>query len=186
MMSTSWNQQTFFRDALKEGEKDPDECYVFGTNDDPHRAQLLADLLKQHQISLLRPDRDVVVGGIEFKAANSFMVPLDQPQYRLVKALFEKRTTFRDSVFYDVSTWSMDLSFNVNFKELKRSEARGIPWDGVHSRSGGCDGESAYAYAISWKQDLAPALLYQLLKKDVRVRVATDDFEDHVGNKYQH
>ncbi len=178
------HQRAFFREAAEEGEKDPDRAYVIGANGDTYRAGLLADLLLKHQIRLVKPEQEIKVDSKIFPAASSFVIPLAQPQYRLIKALFEKRKTFQDSIFYDVSTWSMDLSFNLDFATLKRIEFNGSPWDGTFAEKGGCEKPEAYAHAISWEQDRAPALLYQALKKDIRVKVATEAFEDANGNHF--
>jgi hypothetical protein len=31
---------------------------------------------------------------------------------------FDKQTIFKDSLFYDISAWSFDLAFNLNFEGL--------------------------------------------------------------------
>jgi hypothetical protein len=31
--------------------------------------------------------------------------------------MFQKRTNFQDSLFYDVSAWTLPLAFNLNYEE---------------------------------------------------------------------
>ncbi len=31
--------------------------------------------------------------------------------------MFQKRTTFQDSLFYDVSAWTFPLAFNLDYEE---------------------------------------------------------------------
>ena len=33
--------------------------------------------------------------------------------------MFEKRTTFQDSLFYDISAWTLPLAFNLDYDEKK-------------------------------------------------------------------
>lgn len=44
---------------------------------------------------------------------------MSQKNSRLVKAMFEKRTTFNDSIFYDISAWTFPLAFNMDYEELR-------------------------------------------------------------------
>ena len=66
-----------------------------------------ADLLNYHRISTHRLARDVDAGGKRFSAADSLIVPVSQPQYRLIRSIFETLTEFEDATFYDVSTWTL-------------------------------------------------------------------------------
>ncbi|MGB5978929.1 MAG: M14 metallopeptidase family protein, partial [Cyclobacteriaceae bacterium] len=107
-------QQSFYRDALKEG-RSAGGYYVFGSENDAAKTFHLAELLKKHEIDIYRPSSDVSTGGNTFRTDNSYVVPLSQPQYRLIRAIFEKRTSFTDSLFYDVSAWTIPLAFNVPY-----------------------------------------------------------------------
>src|SRR5690606_17008678 len=71
-----------------------------------------------HDIRLFKLKQDVTLNGVEFRANNSFIVPLNQPQYRLIKGMFETRTEFQDSLFYDVSAWTFPMAFNVDYLAL--------------------------------------------------------------------
>ena len=43
------------------------------------------------------------------------MIPKNQKKYRLINAMFETRTKFNDSLFYDVSSWTLPLAFNLDY-----------------------------------------------------------------------
>jgi hypothetical protein len=43
-------------------------------------------------------------------------IPVEQQNTKLINAIFDRQTTFKDSLFYDISAWSFDLAFNVNFR----------------------------------------------------------------------
>jgi hypothetical protein len=98
----------------------------------------------------------------------------------LLTALFEKRTTFTDSLFYDVSSWTLPLAFDLPYAELK-SQARellGSKIDQPIAPQGAIvGGLDAYAYAFEWNGYYAPRALYRLLKAGIKARVATRPFE---------
>ena len=36
--------------------------------------------------------------------------------------MFDTQTSFKDSLFYDVSAWTFPLAFNLNYAELKSED----------------------------------------------------------------
>ena len=51
--------------------------------------------------------------------------------------MFEKRTTFTDSLFYDISAWSFPLAFNLDYAELKNTQNVGDVVPNVEIKKGG-------------------------------------------------
>ena len=49
------------------------------------------------------------------KNESSYVIPMNQHNYRMIKGMFEKRTKFQDSLFYDVSAWTLPLAFDLNY-----------------------------------------------------------------------
>ena len=39
--------------------------------------------------------------------------------------MFEKRTSFTDSLFYDISSWTLPLAFGLDYEEMKSVSATG-------------------------------------------------------------
>ena len=76
-------------------------------------------ILRQHEIDVFELSKEENLEGKSFKKGSSYIVPLNQPQHRLIQGIFEKRTTFEDSLFYDISAWSMPHCFNVPYSEVK-------------------------------------------------------------------
>ncbi|WP_421891460.1 M14 family zinc carboxypeptidase [Marinoscillum sp.] len=111
------HQSLFYREAEKLAGADPVQAYIFGSEGDPARAFHLMEILHRHDI-LIHPVQKNIKKRAASYSTGSYVVPTNQPQYRLIKALFETRTTFQDSLFYDVSTWTLPLAFNLNFDEL--------------------------------------------------------------------
>src|SRR5690606_22463589 len=106
--------QDFYREGMTEANADPNSAYIFGSKDDAARVFHLADIILHHDIQLFTLKQDVTLNGVEFEANKSFIVPLNQPQYRLIKGMFETRTEFQDSLFYDVSAWTFPMAFNLD------------------------------------------------------------------------
>ena len=173
-------QRTFFTSALKESEQSPIKGYVFSAASDPSRAYSFIEILRRHQIEVYALAKQVRLADRVYEPGNAYLVPTNQKQFRLLTSLFEKRTTFTDSLFYDVSSWTLPLAFNLPFSELK-SPARDlmgarIDWP-VQPKGEMVGGSNAYAYIFEWRGYFAPRALYRLLKAGIKARVATLPFE---------
>ena len=175
-------QRNFYKQAKRAGEDADIEGYVFGIEEDQARTYHLAELLRRHKVDLYDLDRDLTVDGKTFKRGSSYVIPSDQNQYRFVKALFERRTTFTDSLFYDVSAWTMPYAFNLPFAELEgrdySDDLLGKKIDGLPEFPTGelRGGESDYAYVFEWDEYYSPQALHRLLDAGVRVKVASKPF----------
>ena len=141
------------------------EAYLIKEEMDHSRLKNFVNLLTQHQIKVYK------------KGESEYVVPIDQPQHRLIGTIFEKNTTFRDSLFYDVSTWTMPLAYNLN--AVKKS---GLTWNkselvnDYQSSQGEIIGKSNYGYVFSWDDFYSPKLLYQIQKSGIRTKTATKSF----------
>jgi hypothetical protein len=172
-------QRDFYQNAKEEGEEASINAYVFGTPYDKARTHHFVELLKRHQVEVYELGEDMKADGDSFEAGSAFVVPTDQKQYRFVKSLFERRTSFTDSLFYDVSTWTMPYAFNLPFAEVEGAVNMGQKVNGLPAFPEGevVGGKSDYAYIFEWDEYYAPRSLYRLLKEGVRVKVAPDPFE---------
>ncbi|KZN68888.1 M14 family zinc carboxypeptidase [Pseudoalteromonas luteoviolacea] len=180
-------QQGFYLDALKLADKEDIKGYVVAKGNDSSRFESFIELLQRHQIYAFDITKAVKVAGRTYQPGDIF-VPLAQPQYRLVKAVFSTQTNFEDNTFYDVSGWTLPHAFDLNFAPiksrwgLKTAEAqRKIKSNG---RSGVLQ-EGAYAYAFSWDDYFAPKLLNQLLSAGIEARVALQSFSARTNQSEQ-
>ena len=107
-------QRNFFKESRESAKSG---AYAFGSSKDPVSAYKLAEILKRHKIEIHEVAQDFSENGENFKKGSAYIVPKNQRQYRLLKAMFEKRTEFRDSLFYDISAWTFPLAFNLDFTE---------------------------------------------------------------------
>jgi hypothetical protein len=172
-------QRDFFTSALKEADLFPLKAYVFGSPTDPGRNYHLLDILRRHQIDVYALSKPVQAGGKSFEPASSYIVPMSQKQFRLINSLFEKYTTFTDSLFYDISAWSLPLALGLPYAELKspvrdllgkKIERPSFPMGDLVAAA------NPVAYVFEWKQYYAPRALYRLQKLGIKTRVATKPF----------
>lgn len=171
----------FYRESVREGRDSDIQAYLFGDSNDRARTWHMADMLASHQIQMHKLARDVQAGGETFRAGEAFLIETDQPQFRLIESLFEQRTAFPDSIFYDISSWSLPQAMNMPYAELDNraydSELTGervVQQEKPEGRLIG--GQSSYSYLFQWDNYYAPRLLYKLQKAGVRALVTSAPF----------
>lgn len=178
------HQQEYFKSALDEGKKSAIKAYVFGDSKDVSRTRAFADLLLKHKIETYQLGADLSVGTNKYEKGKAFVVSTDQIQYRMVRSMFEKVTTFHDSVFYDASTWTMALAYGlphdalnatVKFSKGERVTAANL------AIAPAAVTKSTYAYLIEWNEYNAARALYYLLAKGVFVKTAFKPFATTVN-----
>ena len=169
-------QKSFYIEAAKEASKFKNEAIIFGNTKDSYRTNKLAEILERHEIEIYNLDYDVKHKNKIYKKGYAYVVPKKQKKHRLINAMFETRTKFLDSLFYDVSSWTLPLAFNLDYdlnfngnyskkvEQLKFNENINIE-------------ESNYAYLMEWHEYLSPNALNRLLEKEIIVKVATKKFK---------
>src|SRR5690606_5782630 len=100
-------QRQFFQDAFNEAQNG---AIVFGNEKDAATAYHLAEILQKHKIKVYTIKNDFTLDEKTYKKDFSYIIPKKQRQSRLINAIFEKRTKFKDSLFYDVSAWTFPLA----------------------------------------------------------------------------
>ena len=170
-------QYEFFKGMAEAQRKSKLKGYVFGHQKDKAKTDHLAEILNRHQIQFHELKKDVSVAGNNFKAGSSYIVPLNQRNPRLIKAMFEKRTTFTDSLFYDISAWTFPLAFNLDYSEINNLEIAGEAVQSLEMTEGNVSAQSNYAYLFEWHEYYTPKALYHILSKGIRAKVAKSPFE---------
>ncbi|GAB3540304.1 M14 family metallopeptidase [Pontibacter brevis] len=185
------HQRNFYKDAMNEAKKAATKAYVFGSEKDKARAYHLAEIIKQHQIEVYRPKEAFRIDNLTYTPENAYIIPTEQPQYKLIEAMFEKRTTFQDSLFYDISAWTFPLAFDLehaalssrNFKQNQLGQKVEEP---TFPKGEIIGGKSDYAYAFEWHDYYAPRALNTLLERGITARVATDKFTTAEGKQFDY
>ena len=168
-------QREFSRETAELAAEDDIRAYVFSSPGDDARAYHAIDILNRHQIQVNRLAEDVVIDDMLYPAEDSYIVRTEQPQYRMVKALFEMITEFEDETFYDVSAWTLPLAFDFDFSPLSARELRGNLLGELISAefpAVPAPTTASYAYLFDWSNYYAPRALYRLIDAGVLPKVA--------------
>jgi len=169
-------QNNFFKNARNEAAKEANKAIVFGDEKDAAKTYHLAEILKRHKIKFHEVKQDFAINGKYFKKGYSYIVPKNQKNTRLINAMFEKRTTFQDSLFYDISAWTFPLAFNVDYSEGVSINNAGNEVTDLQFKTGSVSGMSNYAYLMEWHEYYTPKLLNKVLNDGLRAKVAMNQF----------
>ncbi|MBF4984607.1 zinc carboxypeptidase, partial [Nonlabens mediterrranea] len=161
----------FYADARKENNSG---AIIFGDYTDAGRTDALADILMRHKIEMRSLKNDVTKNGKTYKKDYAYIVPKNQKNSRMIKAMFEKRTTFQDSLFYDISAWTFPLAFDMDYDE---NASLNDAMDELAYKNGiGKINSSDYAYLMPWNEYKTPKILNILLSEGIRAKVAMKEF----------
>ena len=169
-------QRDFYNNARAEGLKNREKAIVFGNQKDASTSYRLAEVLMRHDIKVHRLNKNFQKGGKQYPQENSFIVPLTQKKQRLVQAIFSEQTTFKDSLFYDVSAWTLSHAFDVNMTKVRDLNTAGEELTQIERPKVKNVEQAAYAYLFEGHGYLTPKAIYQLLDAGVRIKVGMQPF----------
>ena len=180
------HQKDFYTSALSEAAGNPVNAYLFGENDDRSRINQMLKILLSHKISVHSVNKPVTIGGTRYEPGSSYLVPLSQPQYRLVQSFFEPSLSFADSLFYDISAWTLPHAFDIPYEALSSArqveELTGDEITGIPEQDGRLIGEtSKVGYLFEWKDYFAPATLYKIQSAGLMANAATEPFKTTIN-----
>ena len=166
-------RRKFHRDAMTEARDQPLKAFAFSC-DDTVRLERFAELLGRHDIKTHWLSKSIA--GDKRVPAGSLIVNLQQPEYRFIQALTEQRTDFRESIFYDVSTWTLQLAYDLNKTGLAKMPADDSLVDDLPESADMELPTDAVAWTIDTTSYNSHWLINKLLDADARLRVATKSF----------
>jgi hypothetical protein len=156
-------QKDFFESAMSRSKQSKIKAYNF-TEIDKNRTKAFLDKLIRHRVNVLKTGE------------NSYSVPTEQPQYRMVQTFFETYDTYIDSVYYDASAWSVANFYNINYTPVSKVP-RGTS---LETLEGLIElkplQKSKYAYTVNGQDYNIPSLLYDLQEQQVTVAAAFKPF----------
>jgi hypothetical protein len=155
------------------------KSYVFGDAADAAKTNLFIQMLLRHEIAVYQ----LPSNASPLKGSN-YVVPLGQPQQTLIKSIFDKQLEYKDSLFYDITSWTMPLAFGLPYQEVENLPATGYGQRVTDSRMPQgqvLGGQTNYAYLFEWNAFYAPKALYQLQQAGLITKVATNGFTMEVN-----
>ena len=177
-------QRKAYKDAQQEAAKATVKGYVFGNPENRSLDIELYRILETNNIDVYKLSKDVTVTGKTFQSTSSYIVPCEQQEYRMVRTIFETHHTFVDSIFYDVSTWTVPLAFSMNYAELNSTAGLiGEKVEQIEASSFEAPPVSDFAYLFELKDFYSYKFLYRLLAESIQVRVGDTPFKIEVNGK---
>jgi hypothetical protein len=185
--------------AVEEGSREAVREYILPRGRDAAATDKLAALLAEQGIELKRATAAFRAGDREYPAG-TFVVPLAQPQKRLIRTLLdpavpmdeaflkkeeERRRRRLRSEIYDITAWSLPLLFNV--EAVPRPEVSSGSFDPARpalappGEVGGTRAE--VAWLVPWGDAAAGRLLAGALRQNLRVFSSDKPFAVN-GTKY--
>lgn len=174
--------KAFYAQAATEGMRDSIAAYVFGNSKTETATREMLRILLMHRVDVYPLARALKADKAHpaFSPQEAFVVPVAQAQYRLIRAIFERNRHFADSVFYDISAWTLP-------------DALGLPWAGLPAGSGFhallgtrldsipsfkpvSDADAGYAYVAEAHHSHLPGLIAEAHQIGLQVKVATKSF----------
>jgi len=178
-------QRDFFRDAGKEAALFPVKAYVIGDQHDKARTNIFIEMLLRHEVEVYELRQEFTSEGKVFRPGTSYVIPTAQKQFKIIKTVFEKTFEYKDSLFYDVTSWTMPLAFGLPYSEVRATGSlagnRLAKAPALAEKDRTVPG--AYAYAFKWNEFYTPKLLYRLQSKGLVAKVATKPFRTVVNGR---
>lgn len=115
-------QKDFYKEALTDAAADPIKAYVFGDKNDKAKTFHFLQMLQRQQIEVYSLNSNLKADGNDFEKDGAYIVPANQKQYKVIKTIFEKTSKFKDSLFYDITSWTMPLAFGLPCSELNAAQ----------------------------------------------------------------
>ena len=176
----------FYATAPDAAKKNQVRGYLISLKQNRTRAQMLIQNLQKHRIVAHELKKSMTVKQTKFNPGEAVIIPSNQPQTRFLKGIMERMTTFEDSLFYDVSAWTLPLAYGVESYELKQNPNAYIgPQLGLVELDGGMliGGKAKSAYLMKWDRYYAPKSLYSIMDLGIRPRLTTQAFSAVVDGK---
>jgi hypothetical protein len=201
----------FRKTALEEGRLGPTRAYVIVPGTDPGRAADLVAMLMFHGVEVRRLGRETTLAaGRDYLTltakprtvpAGAYVVPLDQPEKRLIQAMFEPRTEQQAEFlaverrkrefnrrrgknvpadrndFYDVTAWALPYTYGVEAYAVESALADGEALSTAPTAVGGvAGGKARTAYLFDPRTLGSTRLAFALLREEFKLAVAKRDF----------
>ncbi|NVJ50580.1 MAG: hypothetical protein HWE11_09350 [Gammaproteobacteria bacterium] len=170
-------QSKFYQGVEKLASDHKVKAYLFDADGDNRRLNEFLKILDLHQVRYFQLARDVEVNKRSYYKNEAYLVPMAQPQFRLIRSIFETETSFKDSTFYDVSSWTLALSFNLDFSALDSSDyssrLRGKIGKRTQNKEKFSLDDKAVALVFDWRDFNTAVLTSRLLKVNAGLKVVT-------------
>ena len=179
-------QRDFYATSSAVATKNKIKGYLINLKENRTRVQMLVKTLQSHRVDAYTLKKPITVKGKRFNKGEAVIIPTNQPQTRFIAGVMEKVTAFEDSLFYDVSAWTLPLAFGVDYYEVKQkpdaflgAKLKAMNLDGGEL----VGGKATSAYLMPWNRYFNPKSLYSILDSGILPRINTAPFSAEVAGK---
>ena len=149
-------QRTFYKNNIKDGKNSIIRGWLY-TDVDAYKLKRYNEIMLAHQLEVYPIIKDMRSNGKLYKANESYFIPMEQIQSKMAKTIFEKVRTFPDSLFYDVSAWTMPLAFDLQYSEVNKGDKSRLELgkrmiDAQSLKGKLYPEDKTYAYIFDWNQ----------------------------------
>lgn len=177
-------QRDFYADARSNAAREAVKGYVFDARGSRAVANHFLENMKRHRIDVYRAARDITAGSESFSKTDAYVIPVDQKNSTMIKAVMENFTEFNDSTFYDISSWTFPHAFNLHYAPLKSTAGligeKVTSTDFIPGKVIG--GKSDIGYLFETREFYAPKIIYELQKRGLYLQAVARPFTFHSGN----
>ena len=167
----------FFLNSSKQAAKDAVKGYVFNPQGRKGIEYYFLQNMKHHGIEVYKLGKNVTLGGKSFDSKDSYIIPMNQRFYTKIKSIWENMTEFKDSLFYDISTWTFPHAFNLQYAEAGTTSGLiGDKAEPAFVKGKVIGGKASYAYVFENKELFSHNLIADLLRKGIYVRISKRPF----------
>ncbi len=164
-------KKKFFQDSITQAKKANFRYLEFRVGADRSRLHSFAKVLLRHDIQVFEKSEN---------GQPVLVIPANQPEYRFLVSLIEKRTHFRENIFYDVSTWHLPSAFGLKTTRIKHElpldAMQKLSLENLEKKNAPVKTPPSIAYVIDWRSAESPALAGELLRQNIKIRVAAKPF----------
>ena len=165
-------RKNFYETGKKQAEASVIKGYLFGDAQDFNRTKAFVDLLQIHRVDVY-----------EVPNSKQFYVPVAQDNHIMVRTIFENQIPYKDSSFYDASTWSLIHAFNLPYTEIKSAFVAGTKINNPLISNYPSAIKSTYAYIVNNTDYNIHKFIFDLQRQGVIVQTATRPFSINIGSK---
>lgn len=164
-------QLDFFKSAITNANAAKVKAYTFPRTSNHNRDKAFIEKALIHKVKVYNNSSNT-----------GYIIPTNQPQYRMVQSFFETYDEYQDSVFYDASAWSLANFYGISYKEEKVATSLGSEIKELKDTYQNSPvSKSNYAYIIDWDDINAASVLAQLQKQDIVLASTFRPFSIKVG-----
>lgn len=203
------------RSAIEEGKRHPVQAYVFPPANDPQELDNVVNLMTRIGVRVLRARAPFRVsqatpyfrgkeGPYSFPEG-SYLLPVSQPQSRLIRVLMSRETkipqTYLNQVeenlklsetagflnpniwvttesFYDVTAWSLPFTNNLEaytISQVPKVEMEPIQTE-IHTPGNFLNSKATFAFVFDYNSNRAISAIGKLLQQGIKFHVASSQF----------